>query len=329
MSGFVGHDDFTVEPAGAELKRLQSLRQSRESRGPVVAVAADQPHLVALETRAHAVTVELDLVQPLLAAGRLRSKRRELRRNEVGQSRPRRLSRATRTLSLHADAFGLLREDAIAIAGTRCVVIDLAQQPFIGTTAHAQQQPLSAQLLTVQSEVQLSSRQPFCGIPAGLPRTPVPQQHVASTIFTGGDRALECAVLERMILRLHCKPACGWIEARTLRNGPALQYAVPFEAEVVVQATRSVPLDAVLQRLSRARAALARGFRRATEVALAPVLAQRARAVGWPHLRAPSSDPNSRSRDKPHVPVSVGRPASSCRVPSRRARRRPAHRLLL
>ena len=53
--------------------------------GPVVAVAREQPHVVAVDARQHAVAVELDLVDPVVARRRAVDQRRELRRQRERQ----------------------------------------------------------------------------------------------------------------------------------------------------------------------------------------------------------------------------------------------------
>src|SRR5690606_41279688 len=63
----------------------------REAGGPVLAVAAEKPHCPALDPRDQTVAVELDLVQPAVAARRDGRAGRELR---LEPPRQRRLARA-------------------------------------------------------------------------------------------------------------------------------------------------------------------------------------------------------------------------------------------
>lgn len=54
--------------------------------GPIEPVAGEKPHLAMVEARMHAVTVELDFVQPLVALRRGVDQPGELRLDPFGQS---------------------------------------------------------------------------------------------------------------------------------------------------------------------------------------------------------------------------------------------------
>ena len=66
-----------------------------------------------------------------------------------------------------------------------------------------------------------------------LPRAAIPQHHRAAAVLAGRDDALEIAVIERMIFDLRGEPLVLRVKARPLRDCPALQDAVAFEAEAL------------------------------------------------------------------------------------------------
>src|SRR6059058_5807729 len=77
----------------------------------------------------------------------------------------------------------------------------------------------------------------------GDPPPLVPKHHRPAAIFALGDGAFEVAVIERMVLGPHRKAVLARVEARTFRNGPALQHSVELEPEVPVQPRGVVLLD--------------------------------------------------------------------------------------
>ena len=66
------HDDLAVVPARRQRQFGQRLRQGRQLRGPVVAVACEAAHARTVDPRQHAVAVELDFVEPVVGIGRRR-----------------------------------------------------------------------------------------------------------------------------------------------------------------------------------------------------------------------------------------------------------------
>ena len=76
-----------------------------------------------------------------------------------------------------------------------------------------------------------------------LVRSAVPDLHRAGAVLARRDLALEVAVLERMVLHVHREVALSAPERDSLRHSPARERAVPLEPEVVVEATRVMPLD--------------------------------------------------------------------------------------
>ena len=74
-----------------------------------------------------------------------------------------------------------------------------------------------------------------------LPGALVPEHDRAGAI-AGLDRALEAAVLDRVVLDLDGEPLVCRIEGGPPRDGPGLQDAVQFEPEVEVQPGRGMLL---------------------------------------------------------------------------------------
>src|SRR5437762_895970 len=73
--------------------------------------------------------------------------------------------------------------------------------------------------------------------------TAIPEHHGPAAVLAARNDALEAVVLDRMILDFDGEPSRRWIEARSLRDGPALHDAAELEPEVVVEVTGGVLLD--------------------------------------------------------------------------------------
>ena len=76
----VEHGDLAVDPRGIDAQQAHFVLEPLEARGPVVAVAREEPHVVAIDAGEQPIAVELDLVGPAAARGRLVDEHRELRR---------------------------------------------------------------------------------------------------------------------------------------------------------------------------------------------------------------------------------------------------------
>ena len=76
-----------------------------------------------------------------------------------------------------------------------------------------------------------------------LPRALVPDHDGAPTILAFGDDALEAAILHRVVFDLDGEALVSDEVAGALGDGPALEDAVPAEAEVIMQAGGGVLLD--------------------------------------------------------------------------------------
>ena len=175
------------------------------------------------------------------------------------------------------DALRLGVDDAVLRARPRRVVLLLDQQPRLlplaGAAVHPHQRPAAVQLLAVEAELELAGAVAGARSPTGC-QVPLSQTITrARAVLAFRDRALEAAVVDRMVLDVHRHALVGGIEARAFRHRPALQRAVELEAKVVVKAARGVLLDHERQRAFRRLAALR--LARDREIALAEVGLQR------------------------------------------------------
>src|SRR5258708_12530414 len=93
-----------------------------------------------------------------------------------------------------------------------------------------------------------------------------------------------------MVLGLHRKALVGGGEARSFRHRPALQHALELEAKVIVQASRRVALDVIVQRLLFCAALRTPRLRSAREIAHLAIALQ---AIG--HARRPAKCAPERS----------------------------------
>src|SRR5581483_8776201 len=74
-------------------------------------------------------------------------------------------------------------------------------------------------------------------------RAPVPDLDRAGAILARGNAPRKGSVAEWMIFDVHRQPLLPGVECRFFGNGPALQYAVRLQPEVIVQAGGIVFLD--------------------------------------------------------------------------------------
>src|SRR5215208_1470588 len=74
---FILHDGFAVDESGADGQQRKFPSNGRKAAGPVETVARQQLHAPAIDTCLHAVTIELDLVHPVLSTGRVLFQQRE------------------------------------------------------------------------------------------------------------------------------------------------------------------------------------------------------------------------------------------------------------
>src|SRR6185503_3485085 len=103
----------------------------------------------------------------------------------------------------------------------------------------------------------------------------IPEHHRAAAVFALWNGALECVVLDRMILDLHRQTLDRRIGTWPLGHRPALHHAVELQPQVEVQMTRRVLLDDEVQLLRlRGLVRSSFGFGGLLEIALAAVLGE-------------------------------------------------------
>ena len=71
-------------------------------------------------------------------------------------------------------------------------------------------------------------------MPSGAQVAAVPQLDGAAAVLALGDRALEVAIIQRMVFDFHGQALVMRIERRALGHGPGFEYPVEFEAEIIV-----------------------------------------------------------------------------------------------
>src|SRR5882757_5889804 len=82
-----------------------------------------------------------------------------------------------------------------------------------------------------------------------LPCPLVPNHHRPAAVLPLRNDAFKTAVLNRMIFYLYSESFIGGNVARPLRNGPALQHAIPPKPKIVVQVRSRMLLNDKQQRL--------------------------------------------------------------------------------
>src|SRR5690606_33125720 len=139
----------------------------------------------------------------------------------------------------------------------------------------AHQGPVAGELLALQAELELAAPVALVRIAVGLPDAAIPDDHIARAVLPGRNGALEAGVVQRMGFHVHGQALVLGVQAWALGHRPALQGAVQFQAEVVVQTAGVVLLDDETQGATLAAALAYRRFIRLggdAEVALATVL---------------------------------------------------------
>src|ERR1700736_4862941 len=92
----------------------------------------------------------------------------------------------------------------------------------IAVIFHPHENPAAVQTLTVQSEFEFACFQSLLGrlVTFRNPVAAIPELHGAAAVFAFGNRALEVAVVERMILHLNREPLVCGIQGGTSSDGP-------------------------------------------------------------------------------------------------------------
>src|SRR5580698_3484322 len=146
------------------------------------------------------------------------------------------------------DAVGRFIDDGGSVSAALVFVVLFDEQPvWLGLlrrlAAHADQGPVTLELMSVQDEFEASGAEAFAGIADRLPGSGVPQHDSAATVLSLRDGALEAAVLHRVVFYLNREPLVRDHVARPFGDGPAFEYAIPAETEVIMQPRGGVFLD--------------------------------------------------------------------------------------
>ena len=176
---------------------------------------------------------------------------------------------------------GRLRIGTVLCARLAMISLDLLQQP-LALVANAQQRPLAFHARAVQFELEVALLERCDGIADRRPRAAVPDIDTTRTVVAGRNVSRELRVFERMVFGLDRETLDRRIVARTFWHGPALEHAVQFEPEVVMQVARGVTLHDELERgvhlralrRRRVRIDAATRFGRGAEVALGVIVAE-------------------------------------------------------
>ena len=147
---------------------------------------------------------------------------------------------------------GLLVGDGLVFGAALEGVVLLDEQPvglgglLPARAAHAYEHPLALHLCAVEFELEFAVAQcrgHILKAGLGMPGSLVPDHDRAAAVLALGDDALKAAVLDWVVFDLHGEAAVFGVEAGAFGDRPALEHAVPAEAEVVVQVAGCVLLD--------------------------------------------------------------------------------------
>ncbi len=223
-----------------------------------MSVARDQADLAAVDEDQRSIAVVFDLVEPAVALRRLHGGRCELRAPLRGHgcgdrsgdlgglaARHRLPGRGGRLVDRSAghDAVGRLLQDVVFAQRARGDITLLDQQPVRRIVRQALQHPAAGQLLAGEAELDLARGQRLLRVGQRHPGPTVPDDHRAGAVVAGGDATLEAGVVERVIFDQLCETPHLRVQARPLRNRPALQRIAHLQTQVVVQAPGVVFLD--------------------------------------------------------------------------------------
>src|SRR5579883_1982048 len=100
------------------------------------------------------------------------------------------------------------------------------------------------------------------GIALGEPMAAIPDHHGAAAIFSFWDDSLKVPVVDGVVFHLDGEPLLTRIETGAARDSPALEHAVEFQPEVVMQAARRMFLYYETKSFSRLQPRLAARFGR-------------------------------------------------------------------
>jgi hypothetical protein len=131
---------------------------------------------------------------------------------------------ASRSLSRALSSRCLISSQLVALAATTIVF-------------HPHQHPTSMQVLAVELEFQVAGLERSLRrlVAFGHPVSAAPKLNRPAAVLPLGNRALEVAVLERVIFHFDGETLFARIERRAARHRPRFENAVQLKAEVVVQ----------------------------------------------------------------------------------------------
>ena len=153
----------------------------------------------------------------------------------------------------------IVRPDAIDRSSARIaapsrfdgkIVAVLDQQPVrtfaaVAVMLHSHQHPTAVQPFAFKIEFEIATGKSLLrrGPAFWLPVAPIPKLDRAAAVLALRNRAFKVAIVQRMILDLDRQPLVLRAKGRPFRHRPGPEHPVEFEAEVIVQACRVMPLD--------------------------------------------------------------------------------------
>ena len=193
--------------------------------------------------------------------------------------------------------------------------------------ARADDRESALELLAVEPELELAVPDRLARLERGrlgLPRPPVPDDHVAGAVLLGRDDALEVEVLDGVVLDVDRHPPDLGVQGRALGDRPGDEDAIDLEAEVVVEPRGPMALHDESAGLAAARRSPGPGRAPASSRSRACADTPRAACPSVCQPRAGSAlragtAPRSRPPTPPSRPMSLP-PAMSTRPSSRQRR---------
>ncbi len=127
-------------------------------------------------------------------------------------------------------------------------VVHFHEEPVLiaaSFAAHADEHETALELLAVQRKLQSACCNAFYHrliCPQVVVGTLIPDGHCTGPILPFWNRARECGIGERVVFDLDGQTLVRRIRRGAFRNSPALEHALHFQAEIVMQSARMVLL---------------------------------------------------------------------------------------
>src|SRR3954468_6402377 len=98
----------------------------------------------------------------------------------------------------------------------------------------------------MQTKLEVATLELFFGrrVSEKLVTPAVPQKHASRAIIPCRDGAFEVAILDRMILNMHGEALLFGVQSRAFGNGPGLQNSAHFQAQIVMEPSGAMSLNA-------------------------------------------------------------------------------------